>query len=177
MLLTKYGKHPSGPPPPLHPFPQIWESWLKSEIIGDSSVQTMPLKDGWGYRFFQTASHIHMFSIYCVWAPSIVVDGHMDPQLRCYHHICFPRLWELAEILSDVSVKTMPLKNGWGYRLSKVYSISAHLPVVDGRIATTKDVVTDLGELAEIVCDVNVQTMQIHCGTFHTASHVHVIHT
>lgn len=61
--------------------------------------------------------------------------------------------------------------------LSKVYSTSAHLPVVDVHMATTIDMVTDLGELAEIFCGVNVQTMQIHCGTFHTASPVHVIHT
>ena len=82
-------------------------------------------QDGWGYRFFQAASNIHMFSIYSVWAPSIVVDGHMDAQLRCYHHTCFPRLWELAEILSDVSVKTMPLKNGWGYRtFQSIFHIS-----------------------------------------------------
>jgi hypothetical protein len=47
LIMTKYGKHPSGPPPPLQTFPQIWESWLKSEIIGDSSVQTMPLQTGW----------------------------------------------------------------------------------------------------------------------------------
>jgi hypothetical protein len=45
---------------------------------------------------------------------------------------------------------------------------------------TTTDVSPDLGELAEILDDVNVKTIPIHyhwgCKTFQTASHIHVIH-
>ena len=45
---------------------------------------------------------------------------------------------------------------------------------------TTTDVSPDLGELAEILDDVNVKTIPIRyhwgCGTFQTASHIHGIH-
>ena len=34
-----------------------------AEILGDVSVQTMPLRKGWGCRTFQTASHIHVMQI------------------------------------------------------------------------------------------------------------------
>ena len=54
--------------------PHIWES---GKTLGDVSVQTMLLKNGWGCRTFQNASYIHWFSIYSVWAPWSVLDRHM----------------------------------------------------------------------------------------------------
>jgi hypothetical protein len=45
---------------------------------------------------------------------------------------------------------------------------------------TTTDVSLDLGDLAEILDDVNVETIPIRyhwgCETFQTASHIYVIH-
>jgi len=45
---------------------------------------------------------------------------------------------------------------------------------------TTTDVFADTGELAEMQCDVSVETMPLRYGssyrTFQTASHIHVIH-
>ena len=61
-----------------------WDPTGVSPYLGEqqnlrwcTSVQTMPLKNGWGCRTFQNASYIHWFSIYSVWAPWSVVDRHM----------------------------------------------------------------------------------------------------
>ncbi len=54
--------------------PDLWEL---AEILPDASVQTMPLRFGWGCRTYQTASHVHVIHTWGVWAPSQVVDGHM----------------------------------------------------------------------------------------------------
>ncbi len=48
-----------------------------AEILPIANVQTMPLCFDWGFRTYQTASHVHVIHIWCVWAPSQVVDGHM----------------------------------------------------------------------------------------------------
>ncbi len=66
------------------------------EILPDASVQTMPLRFGWGFRTFQTASHIHVILIWEVWAPSKVVDGHMASHSHLYHHSCFPRFGKVG---------------------------------------------------------------------------------
>ncbi len=55
-------------PLPPQSFPQICESWMKSYLL-DASVQTMPLRFGWGCRTFQNASHVHVIHICSVWAP------------------------------------------------------------------------------------------------------------
>ncbi len=40
---------------------------------------------------FQTASHIHVIHILCVWTPYTVVDGHMAAHSYRYHHRRIPR--------------------------------------------------------------------------------------
>ncbi len=40
--------------------PNLWEL---AEILPDASVQTMPLRFGWGCRTFQTASHVDIIHI------------------------------------------------------------------------------------------------------------------
>ncbi len=66
--------------------------WELAEILPDASVQTMPLRFGWGCRTFQTASHVHGIPIWGVWAPSQdVLDGHMASHSHHYHHRHFPR--------------------------------------------------------------------------------------
>ena len=44
-----------------------------AKSLGDVSVQTIPLHNGWGCWTFQTAHHIHVIPIWGVWAPSTVV--------------------------------------------------------------------------------------------------------
>ncbi len=60
-------------------------------ILPDESVQTMPLRFGWGCRTFQTASHVQGIHIWEVWAPSQVGDGHMASHSHHYLHRHFPR--------------------------------------------------------------------------------------
>ncbi len=67
--------------------PDLWEL---AEILPDASVQTMPLWFGWGYRTFQTASHIHVIYIWEIGAPSQVVDEHMASHSHHFHHRHFP---------------------------------------------------------------------------------------
>ena len=38
---------------------------------------------GWGCKRSQTASHIHIGGIWCVWAHSYTLDGHMGAPLHC----------------------------------------------------------------------------------------------
>ncbi len=68
--------------------PDLWEL---AEILPDASVQTMPLCFDWGCRTFQIASHVNVIVIQGVWAPSHIVDGHMDSHSHHYHHRHFPR--------------------------------------------------------------------------------------
>ncbi len=81
--------------------------WKFAEILPDASVQTMPLRFGWGCGTFQTAFHVHVIHIWVVWASSQVMG------LWLHTHIitttdASPEFWELAEILPDASVQTMP---------------------------------------------------------------------
>jgi hypothetical protein len=70
--------------------------WGLAEILPDASVQTMPLRFGWGCRTFQTASHVHVIHSWEVWVPSQVVDGHMASHSHCYHHRHFPRFGKVG---------------------------------------------------------------------------------
>ena len=70
--------------------------------------------------------------------------------------------------------------------MSFIYKVFEHLTQLWMGIwrhihsATTTEVSPDLGELAEIIDDVNVEMIPIRshwgCRTFQTASHIHVIH-
>jgi hypothetical protein len=177
---------------PPQMFPQISEfGW---SLLGEVSVQTIPLCSCWGCRTFQTASYIHVIPIWGVWAPSTVGDGHMDAHSLRYHHRCSPDLGELAEVLGDVSVQTMPLCNDWGCKTFQtesyiqvilIWSVWSPSTVEDGHmdahsIRYHHRRSPDLGELAEsLLGDVSVQTMPLRygwgCRTFQPASHIHVI--
>ncbi len=86
--------------------PDLWEL---AKILPDASVQTMPLRFGWCYRTFQTAPHVHVIHIWEIWSTTQVVDGHMASHLHLTTTDTSLDLWELAEILPDASVQTMPL--------------------------------------------------------------------
>jgi hypothetical protein len=102
-----------------------------------------------------------------------------------------PDLWELAEIVPDASVQTMPQCFGWGCRTFQTAShvhiihiyerfehiimlwvgIWRHIPIV-----TYTDTSPDLWELAYICPYASVETMPLQdCRTFQTASHVNII--
>jgi hypothetical protein len=67
-----------------------------AKSLGDVSVQTIPLRNGWGCRTFQTAYYIHVIPIWDVWAPSTVGDGHMNAHSLRYHRRCFLRFGRVS---------------------------------------------------------------------------------
>ena len=105
-----------------------------------------------------------------------------------------PDLGEFSEIIDDVSVEMIPIRYQWGCRtfqtashIHVIHILGVWTPytVVDGiwqhiHTVTTTDVSPDLGELAEILDDVSVQMIPLHCRwgcrIFQTASHIHAIH-
>jgi hypothetical protein len=62
-----------------------------TEILDHVNMELIPVHYRWGYRTFQTASHIYVIHIWGVWTPSTVVDGHMAAHSHHYHHRRFPR--------------------------------------------------------------------------------------
>ena len=150
---------------------------LLAEILDDVSAEMIPLHYHWGCRIFQTASHIHGIHILGVWTPYTVVDGDMAAHSHCYHHRCSPGLGEfLAEILGDVSVQTIPLCYSWGCRTFQtahhihvipIWGVWAPSTVVYKHMAAHslryhhRYVSPDLGELAESLGDVSVQTIPL----------------
>ncbi len=121
--------------------PDLWEL---AKSLPYASLQTMPIRFGWGCRTFQTASHVHVIHIWEVWAPSQVVDGRMASPSHHYHHNASPDLGKLAEILPDASVQTMPLCFDWGSRTFQtasnvhvihLWEVLAPSQVVDGHMA------------------------------------------
>ncbi len=69
-----------------------------AEILPDVSVQTMPQHFDWGWRTFQTASHVHVIHICGVSAPSKVVDGHMASHSPWHHHSWVPKFGKVGWI-------------------------------------------------------------------------------
>ncbi len=99
-----------------------------AEILPDASVEAMPLHLGWGCRTFQTASHVHSIHIF------EVIECLLRLWMGIWLHIhtvtttdTSPDLWELAEILPDASVQTMPLHFDWDYR---TYQNASHVHVI-----------------------------------------------
>ncbi len=100
-------------------------------------------------------------------------------------------LWELADILPDASVQTMPLHLNWGCRTlqtaSRVHAIHiwdvwAPSQVVDGHMALHSHHFHHrcFPRFGEVGWNASVQTMPLRfdwvCRSFQTASHVHGIH-
>ncbi len=117
-----------------------------AEILPDASVQTMPLCFDRGCRTIQTASHVYVIHIYEVFEyllrlwMGIWVHNHTITTTDFS-----PDLWELAEILSDASVQTMPLRFDRGCRTFQtaphvhaihIWGVWAPSQVVDGHMAS-----------------------------------------
>ncbi len=169
--------------------------------LDDVCVQTMTLHYGPGCRTFQTAPHINQIHMSGVWTPSIVVDGHMAAHSHRYHYRCFPifgigradwnpRQCKCANHATYAIAQTVePFKlhlTSLSY-ICKVFEHHQHQLMWMGiwlhthTVTTTTYVSPDLGELAEILGDVSVQTMSLRygwcCRSFQTASHNNSIHT
>ncbi len=161
-----------------------------AEILPDASVQTMPLRFGWGCRTFQTAFYVHVIHIWGVWATSQVVDGHMASHSHRHHHRHFPRVvgvgWNLtwckcAKPCHYALVEAVEPFKLHPMSMSYIYEVFEHLLRfwmgiwLHTHTITITDVSPDLWELAEILPDASVQTMPLHfgwgCRTFQTASH------
>jgi hypothetical protein len=105
----------------------------------------------------------------------------------------YPGLGELAEIIDDVNVKTIPLSYHWG---CSTFQTASHIHVIHilgvwtpkqlwmgiwqhTHTVTTTDVSSDLGKYSEVIDDVSVEMIPLcycwGCRTFQTASHIHVI--
>ncbi len=97
--------------------PQIWESWLKPETIGDVSVQIMSLHlhYDWVCWTFKRAFLIHVIYIWGVWAVfflwTMIIWIHTHTITTTNSP---PDLGELAGILGNVRLQNMPLSYGWG---------------------------------------------------------------
>ncbi len=105
-----------------------------------------------------------------------------------------PGLWELAEILPDASMQTMPLHFGWGCRTSQtasyvhvihIWGVWAPSQASNGHLASHSHWYHDrhFPRLVRVGWNTTwckLQTMPLHfscgCRTFQTESHVHVMH-
>ena len=99
------------------------------EILGDVSVQTIPLCYSWGCRTFQTASHIHIIQIWGVWATSTVVYTYSYTLTRvsqksrwckCANHATLQslRLENLSNCISHsyhTYIRYLSTFNCWGW--------------------------------------------------------------
>ncbi len=156
-----------------------------AEILGDPSVQTMPLCFGWGCRTCQTTSHIHVIHINGVWAPSTALDGH-NHGCTVTPSRCFPIFVRVVEILGNMRVQPMLICNGWGCRTCQPYihKVFEHLHLLwmviwlHTHTILTTDISPDLRELGHILGDESVQTIVLchswDCRTFQTASRIHI---
>ncbi len=61
----------------------------------------MPLHHGWGWYPAQTASHILIRHIKCVWAIGMLSQGHMGAPLYHYTSKVGLRLWNLAHLCCE----------------------------------------------------------------------------
>ncbi len=170
------------------------DKWKLAEILPFANVQTMPLYLGWGWRAFQTISHVHGIPIWGVWGPSQVVDGYgftitplppqMLPQiceswLKSYlMQVCKPCHYNLIEAVEPFKLHPMSLAY-----IHVVFEGLLRLWMgiwLHTHNATTTDTSPDLWELAEILPCASVQTMPLcfcwGCRTFQTASHVSINH-
>ena len=97
------------------------DSGQLAEILGDVSVQTMPLhySYSWGCRTFQTASHIHILHkcclrtfICCGWAYSCTLTP-LPPQMfqRLVTMFCWKPRWCKCVNHGTIMVETVELTN------------------------------------------------------------------
>ncbi len=162
-----------------------------AEVQPHASVQTMPLCFGCGCRTFQTASHVHGIHIWEVWVPSQVVDR----QLLHIHIVTStdtsPDLGELAEILPDASVQTMPQQGCRTFQTAShvyvihIWDVWAPSQVADGHMASHshRNHHRCFCRFARVCwnptwckCANILLCFGWGCRNLQTASHVHAIH-
>jgi hypothetical protein len=173
------------------------DSGQLAEILGDVSVQTMPLhySYSWGCRTFQTASHIHILHkcclrtfICCGWAYSCTLTP-LPPQMfqRLVTMFRWNPRWCKCVNHGTIMVETVEPYKLHPISISYIAGVWAPSSVVDWHIHMAAQAhhhhhrcFKDSGELSEILGNVRVQTMPLHygwgCITFQTASHIHILH-
>ncbi len=93
---------------------KIFDFWITCE------VEMMPSHHGWGWYPPQTASHIHVRHIQCVWAIGILSQGHMDAPLYCYTSKFCPRFLNWGCLWSENDAIT------WWLRLTSTSDYFPH---------------------------------------------------
>jgi len=95
----------------------------------------------WGCKTFQTGSHIHFIHIHVhgVWAPSAVVDRHMDATLTIadIHPQCCRVVWKLMSWRRANNATTL---YDWG---CKSYQTGSHIQVIHIQGVWVPSVVVD----------------------------------
>ncbi len=130
-------------PLPPQTLPQIWESWLKSYLMQVCKPCHYTLNEA------VEAFKLHPMSMWYIYD---MFEHLLRLWMGIWLHIYIvtttdtsPDLWELAEILPDASVQTMPQCFGWGCRTFQtaphihvihVWGVWAPSQVVDGHMAS-----------------------------------------
>ncbi len=130
-------------PIPPQALPQICESWLKSclkQVYKPCQYTLAAAVEQFKLHLMSMAYLCEVFeNILRLWM-GIWLHTHINSNTPVS-----PDLWELAEILHDASVQTMPLHVGWGWRTFKnashvlgihVWGVWAPSQVVDGHMAS-----------------------------------------
>ncbi len=86
----------------VHPYTNTQAKLAQDfQLWGTCGMEMMWLHHGWGWYPLQTASHIHIRHIKCVWAIGIWSQGHMDAPLYHYTSKVGPRFWNLGHLWSE----------------------------------------------------------------------------
>ncbi len=130
---------------PLQPLtlPQIWESLLKSYLI--------QVCKQWHYILAEAVEHFKLHPMSMSYIYDVFEHLHrLWMGIWLHNHTvtttdASPNLWELAEILPDASVQTMPLHFDWGFttfqttsHVHVIHILGVWVPsqVVDGHMAS-----------------------------------------
>jgi hypothetical protein len=93
-------------------------------------TQMMPWCSGWGSKPTWNGSHIHSKHIRSDWQPSYTVDEDMEESSCSYHHSCWPRFGESAQIMGPWCARIMlSWCSGWGSKptWNGSHGISKHI--------------------------------------------------
>ena len=124
----------------------------------------------WGCKTFQTGSHFHVIHIQGVWAPSAVVDRHMNAPTHNW--------------LYDWGCKTFQTGSHIHFIHVHVHGVWAPSAVVDRNMDATLTIADIHPQCCRVVWKLmswrranNATTLyDWGCKSYHTGSHIHVIH-
>jgi hypothetical protein len=99
MCPTKQSEVHSSSHTQLHPhyLDQSLGFWVTCDLWSKNDV----ISHGWGWEPPQTAFHIHIRHIKCVWAHSYAVHWHTSAALHSYTHPTLLRLWGFGSLVES----------------------------------------------------------------------------